>query len=129
MIRTSKASVGRDNPRLGKLLLAVGEVGHVLGFSPDTARIMDRAGQLPTPILTGPKGSTKRWRRDELRAWLAADCPGRERWVWTPTRLWTVERAIQIRLAEFAVLEGQIERARADLASLTRGIELRTRNE
>ena len=39
---------------------------------------MDAAGELPRPANL--PGRLKRWRRDEILAWLDADCPDRREW-------------------------------------------------
>lgn len=35
------------------------------------------SGQVPRPVKIG---SLARWRKDELLAWIAADCPARTKW-------------------------------------------------
>ncbi len=63
-------------PEEAKLLTAR-QVGKVLQCGESTVRERDRKGLLPQPIRVG--GSLQ-WRRDELKAWIEADCPPREVW-------------------------------------------------
>ena len=58
-------------------VLDMREVGNMLGTTVKTVRKMDRRGALPEPIVIG---SRRKWRVEELRAWLAAGAPGREKW-------------------------------------------------
>jgi len=59
------------------LLLDAAEVGKLLSISESATWRLSRSGRIPRPIRL--RGST-RWSLDELRAWVAAGCPGREVW-------------------------------------------------
>ena len=59
------------------LLLDAPAVGKLLGLSASTVWRLHAAARMPRPIKLG--GST-RFRADEIRAWVAAGCPGRGRW-------------------------------------------------
>jgi hypothetical protein len=52
-------------------------VGRMLGTTVKTVRKMDRRGELPEPLVIS---SRRKWRVEELRAWLVAGAPGREKW-------------------------------------------------
>lgn len=39
------------------------------------------AGRVPAPIRVG---TSVRWRRAEIEAWVAAGCPPQARWTWEP---------------------------------------------
>ena len=39
---------------------------------------LDASGRLPLAIRLGSR--CKRWRVDEIQAWILADCPSRDRW-------------------------------------------------
>jgi prophage regulatory protein len=62
-----------------ELTLAVGpaEAAKMLGISPRHFRSMNASGRLPAPIRLG---RSPRWAVDELRAWLLAGSPSREKW-------------------------------------------------
>ena len=60
-------------PGDGPLLIDARDLARLLTVSPATIWRMRAAGRLPAPIrLTG---STLRWRRSEVLAWLDAGCP------------------------------------------------------
>ena len=60
------------------LLLSAGEAAGLLGIGRTTLYAMNSNGTLgPMPIRLGGRVL---WRRDELAAWVSADCPNRERW-------------------------------------------------
>jgi prophage regulatory protein len=59
------------------IVLNAEQVAQTLGVSVRTIRRLDCAGKLPKPVRIG---GAVRWRRDELEAWVAADCPDREKW-------------------------------------------------
>ena len=58
-------------------VLDVNEVGQLLGVTAKTVRKMDRLNHLPAPLVIGGR---KKWRAKELRTWLEAGAPGREKW-------------------------------------------------
>lgn len=60
-------------------LLTAPEVARLLRLSDRTIRRLDSAGRLPRGLRIG---GSKRWRRDELLAWIAAGCPRRNEWSW-----------------------------------------------
>jgi predicted DNA-binding transcriptional regulator AlpA len=66
------------SPASERLALAASEVANVLGISERHVWALHSSGQL------GPRphrwGRCARWSLDELRAWLAAGSPSRERW-------------------------------------------------
>ena len=52
-------------------------LAELLAVSLRTVRRLDSAGKLPRPVRIG---GAVRWRLDEITAWLASDCPDRNRW-------------------------------------------------
>lgn len=60
-------------------LLPVAEVAKLLGLSTRTVWRLDSGGILPRPVTLG---SSKRWRKEELAAWILASCPPRAKWQW-----------------------------------------------
>ena len=61
------------------LLLTAAEVGYLLGgISDRSVRRAHHTGNLPRPVHVTARSI--RLRRDELIAWIAADCPNRQRW-------------------------------------------------
>ena len=58
-------------------LIGADGVAAMLGIGERTARRLDVEGRLPMPVKLG--GSV-RWRLSELRAWINAGCPSRQRW-------------------------------------------------
>lgn len=67
-------SGGRDGDGL---LIDIKTLATLLDRSVRSLERDDRAGRLPRPIRLG---RSKRWRVAEVRAWLAAGCPGRSFW-------------------------------------------------
>lgn len=59
-------------------LIPVSEVAKILGFCIRKVKSMDKSGLLPMSLKIG---GSRRWRRADLYAWLAADCPPRRVWV------------------------------------------------
>lgn len=59
------------------MLLDVHGVADLLGISASGVRKFDSSGRLPLGIHLG---RCKRWREEELREWIAAGCPSRQRW-------------------------------------------------
>lgn len=68
-------------PSATQLCLRSGELAELLGVSWRTLHRMDGEGSLPSPIRLRPGGRAT-WRRQEILAWLAAGCPGRDCWTW-----------------------------------------------
>ena len=67
--------VGDDDN--GALLVSARRAATLCGKSLRTWRTWDAAGWVPRPVRIG---RSTLWRVDELRAWVAAGCPRRERW-------------------------------------------------
>lgn len=59
------------------VLLRPAHAAAALGVSTRTLRRLCAAGRVPAPVRLG---SRIVWSADELRAWVAAGCPSRERW-------------------------------------------------
>ena len=59
------------------LLLVASEAAAMCRLSLRTWRSLDYTGRIPRAIRLG---HSTRWRADELRAWIAADCPRRNEW-------------------------------------------------
>jgi prophage regulatory protein len=59
------------------LLLTASEAAAMLGATARTWRTWDAMGKIPQAIRIGRKPF---WRREELKAWVAAGCPERETW-------------------------------------------------
>ena len=59
------------------LLLTATEAATLCHVVPRTWRTWHAAGRVPQPIRIGRKTF---WRPDDLRAWVAAGCPDREKW-------------------------------------------------
>lgn len=79
------AEVAHDNqvfqvspPTPAALLLTARAAAALCGVSLRTWRQWDASGFVPAAISIGLR--SKRWRRDELEAWIAAGCPRRELW-------------------------------------------------
>jgi excisionase family DNA binding protein len=68
-------STKTESSRRGLLLIDAQEVSRRLGLSERTVWRLTAAGKLPNPIPIG--GKTKRWRAEDIRAWVAAGCPDR----------------------------------------------------
>jgi predicted DNA-binding transcriptional regulator AlpA len=60
------------------LLIDVKEVARRLDLSERTVWRLNSAGKLPKPVSIG--GKSKRWRAEEIIAWVAAGCPLRATW-------------------------------------------------
>ena len=60
-----------------RLALPAADVAKLLGISQRHLYTLNASGQLPRPIRLG---RSVRWRADELRDWLDAGCPARDRW-------------------------------------------------
>jgi len=61
-----------------KLLLSATEAAAVLGISRSALYALHSSGRLPLPVKLGRRTL---WRFEELRTWVLADCPSREKWV------------------------------------------------
>lgn len=59
------------------LLVTGAEAARLCNVSERTWRSWDSAGRVPAAIRLG---RSKRWRPEELRAWVAAGCPPRREW-------------------------------------------------
>ena len=62
----------------GPLLCAATDAAKMLGVSRSQFWKLHSAGKLPTPVKLGARAT--RWRVDELKAWVSAGCPERQRW-------------------------------------------------
>ncbi len=60
-----------------RLALSAAAVARLLGISERHTWALNSSGRLPKPIRLG---RAVRWPVDELRAWLAAGAPPRDRW-------------------------------------------------
>lgn len=60
-----------------KLALPAAEVAKLLTVSERHVSALNASGRLPRPIKLG---RSVRWPVDELRAWLAAGAPSRDKW-------------------------------------------------
>ncbi|MBM4069181.1 MAG: hypothetical protein FJ271_09590 [Planctomycetes bacterium] len=59
------------------MLFGAAELARLTGRSVRSIWRDHAAGRLPRPVRLG---GAVRWRRDEVIAWIAADCPTREEW-------------------------------------------------
>lgn len=71
-MRTSPHAIASDS-----LALTADEVAMLLNVSRRHVAALHATDRLPQPIRLG---RAVRWRADELRAWLAAGAPSRDRW-------------------------------------------------
>lgn len=55
------------------LLLDKSELCKLLRVGVETIERLEQEGRIPAPVKLGPR--TKRWRRDEISAWIEAGCP------------------------------------------------------
>ena len=60
------------------LLLSSVEAAKTLGISVRLLQSLNSSGRLPMPVRLGRRTL---WAADELRAWVAAGAPSREKWV------------------------------------------------
>jgi excisionase family DNA binding protein len=60
-----------------RAVFRAGEAAEFLGVSRATFYRLDKKGGTPRPVHIG---GPRRWRIDELRRWVAAGCPPRDRW-------------------------------------------------
>lgn len=72
-------STSAHDAELERLALPAADVAKLLGISERHLWSMHSTGRLgPRPIALG---RAKRWRVDEIRAWLAAGAPSRDKWL------------------------------------------------
>jgi len=64
-----------------QILLPTADAAGLLGISIRTWYTWDQLGKIPQPVRIGRKLF---WRREELLAWIDADCPKREDWGFRP---------------------------------------------
>lgn len=62
---------------VGALLIDIRQLAALLSRSVGSLERDQAAGRLPAPVYVG---GSKRWRRAEVEAWVAAGCPDRARW-------------------------------------------------
>ena len=62
---------------LERLALPDAGVAKLLSISKRHVHALNASGRLPRPIRLG---RSVRWRADEIRAWLDAGCPPRDKW-------------------------------------------------
>jgi predicted DNA-binding transcriptional regulator AlpA len=63
---------------LNPLLLTARQAAALCSISPATWHRWTAAGRTPAPIRPSP--GCVRWRTEELREWIQADCPDRRTW-------------------------------------------------
>jgi predicted DNA-binding transcriptional regulator AlpA len=66
-----------------QVLLLSSESAKMIGITQRSWYSWDILGKIPKPLHIGKKFF---WRRDELFAWIEADCPKREDWIYRPKR-------------------------------------------
>lgn len=59
------------------ILFTPTETARQLRIHPKTLYVWDEAGLIPAPVKVGKR---KRWNREELLAWVRAECPARAKW-------------------------------------------------
>lgn len=89
------------------------ELGAILGCSTAQIYLLNKAEALPAPV-TIHKGMA--WRAAEIRDWLAADCPDRGAWRWTPTLPQKLDDLIQDRHRQLRGLDEELKRKRWELS-------------
>ncbi|MCC6152057.1 MAG: helix-turn-helix domain-containing protein [Planctomycetes bacterium] len=75
---SAQINAGTSLPHDETLLLDDEGAARFLQISASMFRKLVRVGKAPLPLKLG---ACARWRVDELRAWVRADCPDRERWM------------------------------------------------
>lgn len=75
--RTDTTAAESRSASTAPLLLDAGEAARLLGIGRSTFYRLDETGGVPRGVHIG---RMRRWRSDELRAWIAAGCPARVRW-------------------------------------------------
>jgi excisionase family DNA binding protein len=76
---TANQQSGEHAQGLPALLISIDELAGTLGISKRTAWRLDASGRIPIAVRIG---GLKRWRRDEIVAWIADGCPERRNWTW-----------------------------------------------
>ncbi|GIK52943.1 MAG: hypothetical protein BroJett014_19160 [Planctomycetota bacterium] len=74
----AQINIGASAPNGETLLVDDEGAALFLKISTSMFRKLIRMGKAPLPLKLG---ACARWRVDELRAWVRADCPDRERWI------------------------------------------------
>lgn len=69
-------------PRISPLLLSDVQAADALCMSRSQLWALDSEERIPAPIRLSTR--LTRWRTDELRAWVNAGMPPRDRWQWPP---------------------------------------------
>lgn len=77
LLLSSPCSSSVMQPTPVSSLLTVAEVAAILAVSVRTVWRLNSGGQLPEAVSIG---SSKRWRRDEIFAWIKTGCPVRNKW-------------------------------------------------
>ncbi len=70
-------SSATESVRSDGLLIDIKCVAAMLGRSPRSIYRDDSAGRMPKPIKLG---GSKKWREAEVRQWIEAGCPNRQKW-------------------------------------------------
>ena len=70
---------GQQPPAELGLLLDKKEVAKLLNVSARHVSSLQVTGRMPKPVRMG---RVVRWRCDEIKAWVEAGCPHRDRWTW-----------------------------------------------
>ena len=70
-------SFAAESARAEGLLIDINSVATMLGRSPRSIYRDESAGRMPKPIKLG---GSKKWRQAEIREWIAAGCPNRQKW-------------------------------------------------
>lgn len=71
------------DPPTATQLVGIGELARWLNRSVASLRRDDASGRLPAPVRIG---GSKKWRRDEIAAWVSAGCPIRDAWTFHTPR-------------------------------------------
>jgi predicted DNA-binding transcriptional regulator AlpA len=66
-----------------QVLLSSSESARLIGITLRTWYSWDVLGKIPKPVHIGRHLF---WRRDELLAWIEADCPKRDDWIYRPKK-------------------------------------------
>ncbi len=68
-MKRNKSSGGRDTPGL----IGAAAIAQMLDCPVSAILQMNRTGAMPQAVEIA--GSFKRWRREDIRTWIEADCP------------------------------------------------------
>lgn len=71
------ASPQATDPAIEPVLIDIKQLSAMLSRSVASLHRDDAAGRLPAAVWIG---SSKRWRRSEILAWVEAGCPDRKTW-------------------------------------------------